>query len=202
MPLDPNRWTQKTQERWQKRSVSPRAAITSKCCQRTCCWQRSGRTAASRCPSSIEWASRRSRLRNRLEDALAKLPRPYGGSRAEMSRALRSALERAETAQHEMGDEYLSVEHVLLALSDELGVDRDKLLAALREVRGTHRLTSQNPEEAYQSLENYGRDLTDLARKGRLDRSSAVTRRIRRVIQVLSTADQEHPVLIGEPGRR
>ena len=76
-----------------------------------------------------------------------------------------------------MGDEYLSVEHLLLALADRLGVDRDKLLEALREVRGSHRVTSQNPEEQYQALERYGRDLTELARQASSTRSSGATRR-------------------------
>jgi ATP-dependent Clp protease ATP-binding subunit ClpB len=99
-----------------------------------------------------------------------------------------------------MGDEYLSVEHLLLAWPTELGVDRDKLLAALREVRGSHRVTSQNPEEQYQALEKYGRDLTELAREGKLDPVIGRDEEIRRVIQVLSRRTKNNPVLIGEPG--
>ena len=99
-----------------------------------------------------------------------------------------------------MGDEYLSVEHLLLALADRVGVDRDELLAALREVRGSHRVTSQNPEEQYQALERYGRDLTELARKGKLDPVIGRDEEIRRVIQVLSRRTKNNPVLIGEPG--
>ena len=99
-----------------------------------------------------------------------------------------------------MGDEYLSVEHLLLALSDRLGVERDDLLRALQSVRGSHRVTSQNPEEQYQSLERYGRDLTDLARQGKLDPVIGRDDEIRRVIQVLSRRTKNNPVLIGEPG--
>jgi ATP-dependent Clp protease ATP-binding subunit ClpB len=99
-----------------------------------------------------------------------------------------------------MGDEYLSVEHVLLALAPELGVEREQLLAALREVRGSHRVTSQQPEEAYQALEKYGRDLTELARRGKLDPVIGRDEEIRRVIQVLSRRTKNNPVLIGEPG--
>ncbi len=99
-----------------------------------------------------------------------------------------------------MGDEYLSVEHLLLALADRLGVDHDDLLRALQAVRGSHRVTSQNPEEQYQSLEKYGRDLTELARQGKLDPVIGRDDEIRRVIQVLSRRTKNNPVLIGEPG--
>ena len=99
-----------------------------------------------------------------------------------------------------MGDEYLSTEHLLLALADRLGVKREDLLAALREVRGSHRVTSQNPEEQYQALEKYGRDLTEEARKGKLDPVIGRDDEIRRVIQVLSRRTKNNPVLIGEPG--
>ena len=99
-----------------------------------------------------------------------------------------------------MGDEYLSVEHLLLAMADRLGVSRDDLLKALQSVRGSHRITSQTPEEQYQSLERYGRDLTDLAREGKLDPVIGRDEEIRRVIQVLSRRTKNNPVLIGEPG--
>ena len=99
-----------------------------------------------------------------------------------------------------MGDEYLSVEHLLLALADDIGVSRDELLAALRQVRGSHRVTSQNPEEQYQALERYGRDLTEAARQGKLDPVIGRDEEIRRVIQVLSRRTKNNPVLIGEPG--
>ena len=99
-----------------------------------------------------------------------------------------------------MGDEYLSVEHLLLALSDRLGVSHEDLLRALQAVRGSHRVTSQSPEEQYQSLERYGRDLTDLARRGKLDPVIGRDDEIRRVVQVLSRRTKNNPVLIGEPG--
>ena len=99
-----------------------------------------------------------------------------------------------------MGDEYLSVEHLLLALTDRLGIGRDDLLRALQAIRGSHRVTSQSPEEQYQSLERYGRDLTDLARRGKLDPVIGRDDEIRRVIQVLSRRTKNNPVLIGEPG--
>ena len=99
-----------------------------------------------------------------------------------------------------MGDDYLSLEHLLLALADELGVDQAALLEAIRQVRGSHRVTSQDPEDTYRALERYGRDLTELARHGRLDPVIGRDEEIRRVIQVLSRRTKNNPVLIGEPG--
>src|SRR4029077_21061724 len=108
--------------------------------------------------------------------------------------------ESGETERTGLGDEYLSIEHVLLALADRVGVSREDLLGALQEVRGSHRVTSQNPEEKYQALEKYGRDLTEDARKGKLDPVIGRDEEIRRVIQVLSRRTKNNPVLIGEPG--
>ena len=99
-----------------------------------------------------------------------------------------------------MGDEYLSVEHLVLAMADRIGVDRDQLFGALRDVRGSHRVTSQSPEETFQALERYGRDLTSLARQGKIDPVIGRDEEIRRVIQVLSRRTKNNPVLIGEPG--
>src|SRR6185436_17100020 len=107
-------------------------------------------------------------LRNRTDEALGKLPKAYG-SEARLSRDLQAVIDQADEARRDLHDEYLSTEHLLLALADRLGVERDALLTALREVRGSHRVTSQNPEDQYQALEKYGRDLTDAARAGKLD---------------------------------
>ena len=109
-------------------------------------------------------------------------------------------LDTADAARTELHDEYLSTEHLLLALADKLGVSRDDLLGALREVRGSHRVTSQNPEDQYQALEKYGRDLTEAARQGKLDPVIGRDEEIRRIIQVLSRRTKNNPVLIGEPG--
>ena len=99
-----------------------------------------------------------------------------------------------------MGDEYLSVDHVLVAFASELGTTREALLSALRSIRGSARITSENPEETFPSLEKYGRDLTALARAGKLDPVIGRDDEIRRVIQVLSRRTKNNPVLIGEPG--
>jgi ATP-dependent Clp protease ATP-binding subunit ClpB len=138
-------------------------------------------------------------LRQRTEETLAKLPRSYG-SEAQMSRDLRDALARADSERTGLGDEYLSIEHVLLALAERLRISREDLLEALKAVRGSHRVTSQNPEESYRALEKYGRDLTEDARKGKLDPVIGRDEEIRRVVQVLSRRTKNNPVLIGEPG--
>ena len=139
-------------------------------------------------------------IARRVGEEISALPRNVGGSQPSMSRALREGLEEADTLRTEMGDDYVSIEHVLLVFSDELGVKRDALLAALREVRGSHRVTSQTPEDTFQSLEKYARDLTALAASNKLDPVIGRDEEIRRVIQVLSRRTKNNPVLIGEPG--
>jgi ATP-dependent Clp protease ATP-binding subunit ClpB len=139
-------------------------------------------------------------LRNRADEAVAKLPKAYGGAEPRLNRELTSVFDRADADRQELKDDFLSVEHLLLAMQDRLGVSREELLVALREVRGSHRVTSQNPEEQYQALERYGRDLTAVAAEGKLDPVIGRDDEIRRTIQVLSRRTKNNPVLIGEPG--
>ena len=200
MPLDPNRWTQKTQEALADAQRLAEAQHHSEVMSAHFLSAALAQDGGVTRPILERVDLPAAVLKSQLDDALNRLPKAYGGARPEISRGLYDAFSRAEAAQREMGDEYLSVEHLLLALSDEIGVDRDTLLRALREVRGSHRVTSQNPEEAYQSLEKYGRDLTELARKGKLDPVIGRDEEIRRVIQVLSRRTKNNPVLIGEPG--
>jgi ATP-dependent Clp protease ATP-binding subunit ClpB len=155
-----------------------------------------------------------SQLRNRVEELLDKIPRAYVGSQpsqpATVSPGLAGVLDRAEQEMKRLTDEYLSTEHLLLAMLEqpgdastvlrESGVERDQILKALAEVRGSQRVTSQTPEEGYQALEKYGRDLTALARAGKLDPVIGREEEVRRVIQVLSRRTKNNPVLIGEPG--
>ena len=144
---------------------------------------------------------------------LGKNPRAHGGSQPSLSARLRRVTDAAEAEAERLKDEYVSVEHLLLALAGETGrtspsakvlqqhgVTKDAVLQALTSVRGSQRVTSQNPEGTYQSLEKYGRDLTELARKGKLDPVIGRDDEIRRVIQVLSRRTKNNPVLIGEPG--
>lgn len=148
-------------------------------------------------------------LRNRTSEALGKLPSSFGGDEPRMNRELTALFGTADKLRVDMQDEYLSTEHLLLALADakdnrdsasRLGIDRDRLRAAIGEIRGSHRVTNQNPEETYQSLEKYGRDLTQDARDGKLDPVIGRDDEVRRVIQVLSRRTKNNPVLIGEPG--
>ena len=151
-------------------------------------------------------------MRDRVDEALGNLPQVYGqtAQQAQLAPDAYALLEAADAQRGELGDDYLSTEHLLLAMSDVtggvgdllrgLGVSHDALLGALKEVRGSHRVTSENPEEQYQALEKFGRDLTEDARKGKLDPVIGRDEEIRRVIQVLSRRTKNNPVLIGEPG--
>jgi ATP-dependent Clp protease ATP-binding subunit ClpB len=141
-----------------------------------------------------------------------KLPRVQGGSQPGLSARLRAVLTRAESEAAQIKDEFTSTEHLLLAIASEPGrsaaaawlrrhgVTPDALLQALASVRGSQRVTDQNPEGKYQALERYGRDLTDVARTGKLDPVIGRDDEIRRVIQVLARRTKNNPVLIGEPG--
>jgi ATP-dependent Clp protease ATP-binding subunit ClpB len=139
-------------------------------------------------------------LRDKVTQQLARLPRAQGGSEPGISLAARNVLEAADESRRDLGDDYVSVEHLLLALADEIGVTKEALLTALRAVRGNHRVTSTDPEQTYQALAKYGRDLTEAARDGKLDPVIGRDEEIRRVIQVLSRRTKNNPVLIGEPG--
>jgi len=142
---------------------------------------------------------------------LERLPRVYGGSEPGISPRLRRLLENAWQEMGKFHDEYLSVEHMLLAMFDAgdepvqrglkaAGLTRDIVLKALTSIRGAQRVTDQNPEGKYQALEKYGRNLTQLAEQGKLDPVIGRDEEIRRVIQVLSRRTKNNPVLIGEPG--
>jgi len=150
-------------------------------------------------------------VRARANELLERQTAAYGASGdVRFSRASLALLERAEHEQEQLADEYLSTEHLLLAmvtgdgavvaLLAELGVDRDAVLVALKEVRGSQRVTSKDPETTYEALEKYARDLTSLAEEGKLDPVIGRDEEIRRLIQVLVRRTKNNPVLIGEPG--
>jgi len=200
MALDPNRWTQKTQEATRDAVALARSFHHAEVVPEHLLLAALGQEGGVMIPLLDRLGVPALSVRNRLDETLGRLPKAYGGAEPQFSRELLAAFDAADAAEKEMGDEYLSVEHILLALADRLGVSRDKLLDALREVRGSHRVTSQNPEEQYQALERYGRDLTDLARQRKLDPVIGRDEEIRRVIQVLSRRTKNNPVLIGEPG--
>src|SRR5262245_11958165 len=145
-------------------------------------------------------------------DLITKLPSAYGGSEPSLSPRANLVTNAAEAEAGRMKDDYVSTEHLFIAIADEAGrspgaqllkrnnVTRNSILQALTSVRGSQRVTNENPEGTYQALERYGRDLTELARKGKLDPVVGRDEEIRRVIQVLSRRTKNNPVLIGEPG--
>jgi ATP-dependent Clp protease ATP-binding subunit ClpB len=139
-------------------------------------------------------------VRNKADEAVAKLPKAYGGDEPRLNRELNNKLEMAQQYQKDLKDDFLSVEHLLLAMNDRLGVGSEEVLQALKEVRGSHRVTSQTPEDQFAALEKYGQDLTQRARDGKIDPVIGRDDEIRRVIQVLSRRTKNNPVLIGEPG--
>ncbi|HEX3426327.1 MAG TPA: Clp protease N-terminal domain-containing protein, partial [Acidimicrobiales bacterium] len=204
MALDPNRWTLKTQEAFNAAADSARSRNHAEVTPDHLLLAMLGQESTVVLPVLTKVGLAPLALRNRIEDTLGKLPRSYAGaggkSEIQMSRDLRETLNRADSERTGLGDEYLSIEHVLLAMAALLKISRDDLLAALKDVRGSHKVSSQNPEEQYQALEKYGRDLTEEARKGKLDPVIGRDEEIRRVIQVLSRRTKNNPVLIGEPG--
>jgi len=139
-------------------------------------------------------------VRNRADEAVQKLPKAYGGAEPRMSKELTDVVENAESYRKDLRDDFLSVEHLLLAMNARLDVSSEELLQALKEVRGSHRVTDQNPEEKFAALEKYGQDLTALAASGKIDPVIGRDEEIRRCIQVLSRRSKNNPVLIGEPG--
>ncbi len=152
-------------------------------------------------------------VRQTLGPALDALPRLSGAGSpdpAAPASELVQVLRDAETAMRELGDEYVSTEHLMLAIAahpgsagrvlNSVGATRERLLQALQEVRGSHKVTDQSPEDKYQALERYGRDLTAAATDGKLDPVIGRDDEIRRVMQVLSRRTKNNPVLIGEPG--
>ena len=141
----------------------------------------------------------------RLETMLGRFGRTQTPQQVYVSPRFRNVFEAAKQEAEHLKDDFVSTEHFLLAMVDEsplteLGVTRDAVLKALHDVRGSQRVTSQNPEGTYQSLEKYGRDLTRLAQGGKLDPVIGRDEEIRRTIQVLSRRTKNNPVLIGEPG--
>jgi len=145
-----------------------------------------------------------------VEEALTKVPKVEGLVQTYLSPRLGKVFEQAEQEAEKLKDEYVSTEHLLIAIAEgdgaardilaRHGVTRDRIFAALVDIRGSQRVTDQNPEDKYQALTRYGRDLTDTARRGKLDPVIGRDEEIRRVVQVLSRRTKNNPVLIGEPG--
>ena len=150
------------------------------------------------------------RLKDEIEEALNRLPQVEGLVQTYLSPRLGRLFDKAEQEADRFKDEYVSTEHLLIAAADgdgavhdilaRHGMTKDRIFTALMDIRGSQRVTDQNPEDKYQALTRYGRDLTDLARRGKLDPVIGRDEEIRRVVQVLSRRTKNNPVLIGEPG--
>ena len=150
-------------------------------------------------------------IASEAEKQIGRLPKVSGGSQPQFSSATTKVLERAFDEAQRLKDEYVSTEHILLAIaaSDKdpagqllvkQGAGRDAILQAMTAIRGSHRVTSQNPESTYRALDQYARDLTEAARRGKLDPVIGRDEEIRRVMQILARRTKKNPVLIGEPG--
>src|SRR5215472_47441 len=151
------------------------------------------------------------KLASDIEKQIAQLPKVSGVSQQYLSQASNDALERAFDEAQGLKDEYVSTEHILLGIAGgdrcpagqlltRQGATHDAILQAMASIRGSHRVTSQNPESTYRALEQYSRDLTDLGRRGKLDPVIGRDEEIRRVMQILARRTKNNPVLIGEPG--
>ncbi len=150
-------------------------------------------------------------LASEAEKAIARLPKVSGAGQQYLSEASNRVLERAFDEAKSLKDEYVSTEHILLAIAAESkdpagqlltrkGATRDSILQAMAAIRGSHRVTSQNPEASYRALEQYAKDLTEMARRGKIDPVIGRDEEIRRVMQILARRTKNNPVLIGEPG--
>src|SRR5919197_340009 len=162
-------------------------------------------------PLLAKLGARSEAIQRGLETELGRIPQVRGGTGQYLGDRLRAVLERAQAEAERLRDEYVSTEHLLIGIAQERdgaagrvlaanGVAPDAIYKALVEVRGSQRVTDPNQEEKYQALQRYSRDLTELARKGKLDPVIGRDEEIRRVIQILSRRTKNNPVLIGEPG--
>jgi ATP-dependent Clp protease ATP-binding subunit ClpB len=200
MALDPQRWTIKTREAFQAATTQAGAAgnpyVTPAHLLLALLTQSEGIARPLLLAANLDPVS----IASSLGEKVASEPRAVGGSQPGLSNEARHGLEDADELRADLGDDFLSVDHVIVAWADLLGTTRENLLQALRGIRGSARITTENPEETFASLEKYGRDLTELARSGKLDPVIGRDDEIRRVIQVLSRRTKNNPVLIGEPG--
>ncbi len=199
MAVDPNQWTQKTREAFTEGRALAESKSNPEMIPEHLLFALLGQADGIVLPILQRMDREPLAVRNELAEKISKLPSAYG-SEIRQSRELIDAFEKADQVRTDLDDDYLSTEHLLLAMAERLDLERKEVLDALRAVRGSHRVTSQNPENLYQSLEKYARDLTADARAQKLDPVIGRDDEIRRVIQVLSRRTKNNPVLIGEPG--
>ncbi len=199
MALDPNRWTLKTTEAFSAATEAARSASHAEVTPDHLLIALLAQAEGLVLPMLHSAGADPKSVLDRAQQAVATLPRAYG-SDVSISRQLHDVLSDADNVRANLTDDYLSTEHLVLALGDHLDLDRELLLKVLHDVRGSHRVTTKAPEDQYRALERYGRDLTAEARAGGLDPVIGRDDEIRRVIRVLARRRKNNPVLIGEPG--
>ncbi|MDJ0768188.1 MAG: AAA family ATPase [Ilumatobacter sp.] len=200
MAFDPKQWTIKTQEAFAAAIDQAKARANPELTPDHLLMAITGQDGTIVAPVLAKLGQSPGMVRDRAATAVEQLPRAHGGDEPRMSRELNNVVDDADRARKDLKDDYLSVEHLLLAMNARLGVGSEELLGALRDVRGSHRVTDQNPEEKFAALDKYGQDLTAAAADGKIDPVIGRDDEIRRVIQVLSRRTKNNPVLIGEPG--
>lgn len=200
MALDPKKWTTKTQEAVAEAGDLARSLANPQLTADHLLFAIASQegTVAAALLSKLGQAA--GMVANRANEAISKLPQAQGGDEPRMDRELSNVFDNADSYRKDLRDDYLSVEHLLLAMNQRVGVGSEEMLQALKDVRGNHRITDQDPEAKFAALEKYGHDLTAQAAAGKIDPVIGRDDEIRRVIQVLSRRTKNNPVLIGEPG--
>jgi len=200
MALDPKKWTTKTQEAVAEAGDLARSLANPQLTADHLLFAIASQegTVAAALLSKLGQAP--GMVANRANETISKLPQAQGGDEPRMDRELSNVFDNADSYRKDLRDDYLSVEHLLLAMNQRVGVGSEEMLQALKDVRGNHRITDQDPEAKFAALEKYGHDLTAQAAAGKIEPVIGRDDEIRRVIQVLSRRTKNNPVLIGEPG--
>jgi ATP-dependent Clp protease ATP-binding subunit ClpB len=200
MAIDPKKWTTRTQEAIAAASDSARTLGNPEVTVDHVLSAVAGQTDTIVPAFLQKLGIAPGMVQSKADEVVAKLPRATGGAEPRMNRELGNVLANADSFRKDFKDDYVSVEHLVLAMNQRIGIATEEMLQALKEVRGSHRVTSPDPESQFAALEKYGIDLTARARDGKIDPVIGRDEEIRRVIQVLSRRTKNNPVLIGEPG--
>ncbi len=200
MAIDPKKWTTRTQEAIAAASDSARTLGNPEVTVDHVLSAVAGQTDTIVPAFLQKLGIAPGMVQSKADEVVVKLPRATGGAEPRMNRELANVLTNADSARKDLKDDYVSVEHLVLAMNQRIGIGSEEMLQALKEVRGSHRVTSPDPESQFAALAKYGIDLTARARDGKIDPVIGRDEEIRRVIQVLSRRTKNNPVLIGEPG--
>ena len=200
MAIDPKKWTTRTQEAIAAASDSARSLGNPEVTVDHLLSAVAGQTDTIVPAFLQKLGIAPGMVQSKADAVVDKLPRATGGAEPRMNRELANVLTNADSARKDLKDDYVSVEHLVLAMNQRIGIGNEEMLQALKEVRGSHRVTSPDPESQFAALAKYGIDLTARAREGKIDPVIGRDEEIRRVIQVLSRRTKNNPVLIGEPG--